>query len=74
MGAWTLVVQGHGPHDNNKDYDIENLVKKWAQEAVDSGHHLGHISVDVGSRRTSIVEYPEVDGKYAYKVSDWNYD
>lgn len=69
MGAWTVTIDGHGPHDNEKDYDIENLVVEFINK-VRKDHTINRGSLTIGSRKILKWEANQ-DGTF---TGGWNYE
>lgn len=50
MGSWTLVVHGHGQHDNNQPNDIENLTETWLN-GIRGVQSIESVTLTIGSGR-----------------------
>lgn len=51
MGSWSLTIHGHGIHDNGKDEDIDQIIKKFIADLHAAGHQLDASYLTVGSGR-----------------------
>lgn len=52
MGEWTLVIQGHGQHDNNSPNDVEKLADTFLSVLNGASHGALRCELTIGSRRT----------------------
>jgi len=50
MGEWTIVVQGHGIHDNGRDDDADAICRRFVAELAKS-QELQSVHFTVGARR-----------------------
>ncbi len=49
MGAWTIVIQGHGIHDNGRDDDADAICQRFVDELAKSQEiQLVHFTVGAG--------------------------
>lgn len=51
MGEWTIVIQGHGIHDNGREDDADALCQRFVEELAAKGQHLQSASFTAGARR-----------------------
>jgi hypothetical protein len=57
MGSWTLVIHGHGQHDNNDVKDADLQLQNFLQRLSDAGQTIDHSTITVGRGRVI-----EIDG------------
>lgn len=50
MGEWTIVIQGHGIHDNGRDDDADAICQRFVDELARS-QEIQHVHFTVGARR-----------------------
>jgi hypothetical protein len=50
MGEWTIVIQGHGIHDNGRDDDANVICQRFVDELARS-QEIQHAEFTVGYRR-----------------------
>jgi hypothetical protein len=50
MGEWTIVIQGHGIHDNGRDDDADAICQRFVDELAKS-QELSSVTFTVGARR-----------------------
>lgn len=51
MGEWTIVIQGHGIHDNGRPDDADAICARFVDELARSGE-VHSAQFTVGARRT----------------------
>lgn len=51
MGSWTIVIHGHGQHDNEQPNDVEKLQAAFVVELEGAGHVVDLASLTIGSGR-----------------------
>ncbi len=51
MGEWTIVIQGHGIHDNGRDDDADAICK-WFVDELAKTQEVQQVYFTVGSRRS----------------------
>jgi hypothetical protein len=51
VGEWTIVIQGHGIHDNGRDDDADAICQRFVDELARS-QHIQHAQFTVGYRRS----------------------
>jgi hypothetical protein len=56
MGSWTVVIHGHGPHDNGSDFDVERTLVRFLADLQDQGHSIERSDVTIGTGRQILVE------------------
>lgn len=66
MGSWTIVVEGHGIHDNDKPEDADARLREFVSQLQADGHVINRASIAVGTRR--VMEEDEYG--VLYPVSD----
>lgn len=49
MGNYILVICGAGPHDNNKAYDVEQMLARFVADLQSRGHSVADVHVSIGS-------------------------
>jgi len=52
MGAWTIVVHGHGMHHNKSESDADEMAKQFVYELKKKGHSIYDARIMVGSNQT----------------------
>lgn len=57
MGEWTIVIQGHGIHDNGRDDDADAICQRFVDELAKS-QEIQHVHFTVGARRALGVPVP----------------
>ncbi len=57
MGEWTIVIQGHGIHDNGRDDDADAICQRFADELAKS-QELQSVHFTAGARRQFGVPVP----------------
>ena len=50
MGEWTIVIQGHGIHDNARDDDADVIYQRFVDELAKS-QEIQRADFTVGARR-----------------------
>ena len=50
MGEWTIVIQGHGIHDNGRPDDADAICQRFVDELAKS-QAIQHAAFTVGARR-----------------------
>lgn len=50
MGEWTIVIQGHGIHDNGRDDDADAICQRFVEELARS-QQVQSAQFTVGARR-----------------------
>lgn len=50
MGEWTIVIQGHGIHDNDRDDDADAICRRFVDELARS-QDIQSAHFTVGYRR-----------------------
>lgn len=51
MGAWTMVVSGHGIHDNELENDSNEMFDKFVNDLKVKGHYIHSATFVAGSGR-----------------------
>jgi hypothetical protein len=51
MGQWTVVIQGHGIHDNGRNDDADRMVTQFVKDLLEKGHVISSVSFTVGMNR-----------------------
>ncbi len=59
MGEWTIVIQGHGIHDNGREDDADAITKRFVDELA-KHHGITAAHFTVGARR-------EIGWDHAYR-------
>jgi hypothetical protein len=57
MGEWTIVIQGHGIHDNGRDDDAAAICQRFVDELARS-QEIQRADFTVGARRGLGVPVP----------------
>jgi len=57
MGEWTIVIQGHGIHDNGRPDDADAICQRFVDELARSGEVMS-ATFTVGARRALGVPVP----------------
>jgi len=60
MGEWTIVIQGHGIHDNGRPDDADAICQRFVDELARS-QGIQHVHFTVGTRRA--LDVPVADGQ-----------
>ena len=50
MGEWTIVIQGHGIHNNGRDDDADAICQRFVDELAKS-QQIQHAHFTVGTRQ-----------------------
>lgn len=50
MGQWTLVVHGHGIHDNGREDDADKIAERFVAE-LEKSQEIQSAEFTVGTRR-----------------------
>lgn len=58
MGEWTIVIQGHGIHDNGRDDDADAICRRFVDELAKS-QQLQSVNFTVGARRALGIPVPD---------------
>ena len=56
MGQWTIVIHGHGIHDNGRDDDADAICRRFVDELARSGE-VQSAQFTVGASRP--IEIPQ---------------
>lgn len=51
MGQWTLLIEGHGIHDNQREDDADRISAAALGALRDAGQEIEHATFTVGARR-----------------------
>ena len=51
MGEWTIVIQGHGIHDNGRPDDADVLCQRFVDDLAAKGQLIQSADFTVGGRR-----------------------
>lgn len=51
MGHWTMHIEGGGLHDNGRDDDADAMLRVFAGQLADAGHHVDSATITVGSTK-----------------------
>jgi hypothetical protein len=57
MGEWTIVIQGHGIHDNGRTDDADAICQRFVDELAGS-QEIQAVHFTVGARRALGVPVP----------------
>lgn len=57
MGEWTIVIQGHGIHDNGRNDDADAICQRFVDELAKS-QEIKSAAFTVGARRALGVPIP----------------
>jgi len=58
MGEWTIVIQGHGIHDNGRPDDADAICQRFVDELAKS-QEIQAAAFTVGARRALGVPVPD---------------
>lgn len=48
MGNWSMHIEGHGVHDNGKEYDADAMLKDFVDELAATGQVVHSVTFTVG--------------------------
>lgn len=51
MGNWTMVVEGHGIHDNGKPEDADAMLRNFAGDLRIAGHVVSRVQITTGAAK-----------------------
>ena len=49
MGYWSMVVHGHGIHNNGRPDDADSLLHEFVTRLKGSGHQVHHATITTGA-------------------------
>jgi hypothetical protein len=65
MGNWHISIDGHGVHDNDMSYDVNERLRDFIAQLLNDGHVIHHTSLTIGgARKLELDEHGRLDYRY----------